>query len=481
MIRTLFALATSSVMMGVLMTAVPASAKDPNSPEIPRTAAAAPRIAPNAVEFSLDNGLDVVVIPDHRAPVVTHMIWYRVGAADEQTGQSGIAHFLEHLMFKGTDKNPDGAFSARITEIGGEENAFTSSDYTAYFQRVAKEHLGEMMAMEADRMTGLVLSDAVVNPERDVVLEERRTRIENDPGALLSEALSATLYKNHPYGRPVIGWQHEIKALNRQAALDFYKRYYTPNNAVLVVAGDVEPDEVRQLAEQTYGKIAARPDGVRAPRPAEPPMVGAQTLTVRDEKVREPTLQRAFPVPSSNTAKDGESEALTVLADIVGGGSTSRFYDDLVRGKGLATYAGAYYQSSSLDDTRFVIYGIPKPGVSLAELQSALEQSIADLVKDGISEDELARAKSSVVAEAIYSQDSQQSMARIVGSAVINGRSLEEVQTWPERIQAVTAEQVRAAAEAYLNPDHSVTGYLEPKTADAGQNTDEPAIEGGKS
>lgn len=462
LIRSLSILATG-YLIGVLMTAVPALA-DENKPqtggaETTETA----RIAPNAVQFRLDNGLDVVVIPDRRAPVVTHMIWYRVGAADEQAGQSGIAHFLEHLMFKGTKKHPDGEFSERISEIGGEENAFTSSDYTAYFQRVAKQHLGEMMEFEADRMTNLVLSDDVVLPERDVVLEERRSRIENDPGSLLSEALSATLFKNHPYGRPVIGWQHEIKALDRETALDFYRRYYTPNNAILVVAGDVGPDEVRMLAEKTYGKIPARPDAVRTARPAEPPMVGPYTLTVRDEKVREPTLQRAFITPSSSTADPGTAEVLSVLADIVGGGTTSRFYDGLVRGKGLATYAGAYYQSSGVDDTRFVVYGVPKPGITLLDLQSEMERIIADLVENGVNEAELNRAKGSVVAQAIYSQDSQQSLARIVGSALANGRSLEEVQTWPQRIQAVTAEQVQAAAAKYLDPEKSVTGYLEPK------------------
>ncbi len=449
------------------MTAVPVHAADQKTAT---EAAAVPRIAPNAVQFRLENGLDVVVIPDRRAPVVTHMIWYRVGAADEVTGQSGIAHFLEHLMFKGTTAHPDGAFSERISEIGGEENAFTSADYTAYFQRVAKEHLGEMMAFEADRMTNLVLSDAVVIPERDVVLEERRQRIENDPGSLLSEALSATLYKNHPYGRPVIGWQHEISALDRRTALDFYNRYYTPNNALLVVAGDVGPDEVRALAEKTYGRITARPEAVRAPRPAEPPMVGPHTLTVRDEKVREPTLQRAFITPSSTTADSGGAEALSVLADIIGGGSTSRFYDGLVRGKGLATYAGAYYQSSGVDATRFVIYGVPKPGISLTDLEAEMERVIADLVENGVNEEELERAKSSVVAQAIYSQDSQQSLARIVGSALTNGSSLDKVQSWPERIQAVTAEQVSQAAAEFLKPEKSVTGYLKPIVKKAEQD-----------
>ncbi len=451
------------------MIAVPALAKDNKTSGTEPAAASAEvaKIAPNAVQFRLDNGLDVVVIPDRRAPVVTHMIWYRVGAADEDTGQSGIAHFLEHLMFKGTKKHPGSEFSKRITEIGGQENAFTSADYTAYFQRVAKQHLGEMMEFEADRMTNLVLSDDVVDPERDVVLEERRSRVENDPGSLLSEALTATLFKNHPYGRPVIGWQHEIKALDRQTALDFYKRYYTPNNALLVVAGDVGPDEVRALAEETYGKIPARPEAVRMARPAEPPMVGPHTLTVRDGKVREPTLQLAFIAPYSSTAEPGVAEALIVLSDIVGGGTTSRFYDGLVRGKGLATYAGSYYQASGVDNTRFVLYGVPKPGVTLLDLQAEMERIVAELVENGVTEEELKRAKSSVVARAIYSQDSQQSMARIVGSALSNGRSLEDVQNWPAKIQAVTAEDVRSAAETFLDPEKSVTGYLEPKIKDA--------------
>src|SRR5687768_15675310 len=279
------------VSLGVLMAALPARAETP-TPE--PAAADIPRMAPNAVEFTLDNGMHVVVIPDHRAPVVTHMVWYRVGAADEQAGQSGIAHFLEHLMFKGTAENPGDTFRQRVSAIGGDENAFTSADYTAYFQRVAKENLGEMMRFEADRMTNLALTDAVVAPERDVVLNERRDRVEKNPDALMSEALMRILYMNHPYGRPIIGWNHEIRALDRQTALGFYKRYYTPNNAILVIAGDVQPDEVRRLAEETYGKIPPRPEAVRVARPAEPPPVGPRTITVRHENVREPQLQRAY-------------------------------------------------------------------------------------------------------------------------------------------------------------------------------------------
>jgi zinc protease len=421
-----------------------------------------PRMAPNAVEFALGNGMQVVVIPDHRAPVVTHMVWYRVGAADETSGQSGIAHFLEHLMFKGTAAHPGDEFRQRVAAIGGDENAFTSSDYTAYFQRVAKENLGEMMAFEADRMTNLTLTDAMVATERDVVLNERRDRVERNPDAMLNEALLRILYLNHPYGRPIVGWNHEIRALDRTTALDFYRRYYTPNNAILVVAGDVMPEEVRRLAEDSYGKIAARPEAVRAARPTEPAPVGPRTVTVRDEKVREPQLQRAYIVPSAVTAEPGEAEALSLLAEILGGGATSRFYDQLVRGNGAATYAGAHYQSNGLDDSRFVIYGLPKPGTELRDLERRMESVISELQANGVTEEELERAKRSAVAQAIYSLDSQATLANIVGQALSVGRDLADIQNWPARIQAVTAADVQAVARKYLQPEASATGYLEP-------------------
>ncbi|WP_084175082.1 M16 family metallopeptidase [Afifella pfennigii] len=432
------------------------------------TEAAAPvaKIAPNAQEFTLDNGMDVVVIPDKRAPVVTHMVWYRVGSADEAPGQSGNAHFLEHLMFKGTKNHPEGEFSSRVSAIGGEENAFTSNDYTGYYQRVAKEYLPEMMAFEADRMSNLVLTDEVVAPERDVILEERRMRVDNDPGSQMNEALNRIFYLNHPYGRPTIGWEHEIRALNTETALDFYKRYYTPSNAILVVAGDVTPEEVRRLAEETYGQIASRPDSARPARPSEPISPGARSITVRDEKVREPNLMQFYAVPSAVTGAPGEAEALSVLSDILGGGSTSRFYDELVRGDGLATYAGAYYTPTAVDDGRLIVYAVPRSGVQLETLKAGIEASIRKIAEEGVSEEELTRAKNSVVADAVYSQDSQQSLARIIGSALAAGRSLEDVQTWPARIQEVTAQEVREVAQRYLDPQRAATGYLKP-VADA--------------
>lgn len=429
------------------------------------------RIGGNAVTETLDNGLQVVVIPDRRAPVVTHMIWYKVGAADEPPGQSGVAHFLEHLMFKGTPKHPGGEFSAKVAEIGGQENAFTSSDYTAYFQRVAKEHLGLVMGFEADRMENLILTEEVVAPERQVVLEERAQRVDNDPGARLGETLDAMLYVNHPYGTPVIGWEAEIAALTAETAIAFYNRYYTPNNAVLVVAGDVEPDEVMALAKDTYGKVARRAEPPARVRPAEPVIFGARSVTLADPRVRQPSVREAWLVPSYTTAEPGEGEALDLLADILGGGATSRLYRKLVVEDGLATSAGGYYQSTGVDSTRFLVYGVPRDGVSLDDLRDGMRGVIAEIAENGISAEELERAKRKVLASAIYAQDSQSSLARIFGSSLTTGGTIADVQDWPSRIQTVTADQVQAAAVKYLSGDGSVTAYLTGKQEKGGNKS----------
>lgn len=440
-------------------------------------AAASPRIAdaagPEVSQFSLPNGLQVMVIPDHRTPVVTHMVWYKVGSADEQPGKSGIAHFLEHLMFKGTEAHPQGQFSAEVARLGGQENAFTSQDYTAYFQRVAKEHLGTVMGFEADRMTGLKLSDEVVLPERDVVLEERRMRTDNDPGTRLSEVLQATTYVNHPYQHPIIGWEHEIKHLNREDALAFYRRFYAPNNALLVVAGDVDPTEVKVLAEKTYGKVARADTPPRA-RPQEPEPRAHRRVALADPRVAQPSLQRGYLVPSTRTAEPGESEALEVLSHILGGGQTGRLYRALVAEKGLAAGAGAWYQSTAYDATRFVAYASPRPGVSLEELEAAVDAVIAELQEKGVDELELSRAKTRLTADAIYSQDNQATLARIYGAAWATGMSADDVRAWPDRVKAVTADEVKQAARRYLKPERAVTGHLKQAEAPKDPARDAP-------
>jgi len=410
--------------------------------------------------FTLANGLEVVVVPDHRAPIVTHMIWYKVGAADETPGKSGLAHFLEHLMFKGTEKNPGDAFSRQVAEIGGQENAFTASDYTGFFQRVPRNHLKEMMALEADRITGLVLTDDVVRPELNVVLEEQNMRVANNPAARLGEQMDAALYLNHPYGRPVIGWRSEIEQLNREDALAFYRRFYSPNNAVVVVAGDVTAEEVKADAEATYGKIADRADINPRHRPMEPLQEAPRTVTLADLRVEQPSVSRDYLVPSESSAKSGESEALEVLAHVLGSGENCRLYRALVIERGLALNAGATYSGTAVDYSKFAVFGVPKPGVSLPQLEAAIDGILAELIAQGVSSDELDRAKTRLIAEAVYAEDNQATLARWYGSALATGQTVENVRAWPDRIRAVTAEAVQNAARTWLDRQRSVTGYL---------------------
>jgi zinc protease len=415
---------------------------------------------PDVTSFTLSNGLQVVVVPDHRAPVVTHMIWYKVGAADETPGKSGLAHFLEHLMFKGTAKNPGATFSQRVAEIGGEENAFTGSDYTGFYERVPRSHLKEMMAFEADRMTGLVLTDDVVEPELKVVLEEQYMRIANNPGARLSEQMDAALYLNHPYGRPVIGWRHEIEKLDRDDALAFYRRFYTPNNAIVVVAGDVTPDEVKADAEATYGKVADRAPTNMRQRPTEPQPEAPRTVTLADPRVEQPSVSRDYLVPSTTTAQPGESEALDILAHVLGSGEDCRLYRTLVVDKGIALNAGAYYSGTALDYAEFGVYGAPKPGVSLRDVEAGIDGVLNDVIDHGITADELDRAETRLIADAVYAEDNQVTLARWYGSALATGETVDMVRTWPDRIRAVTAQDVQQAARTWLDRRRSVTGYL---------------------
>jgi zinc protease len=411
--------------------------------------------------FSLGNGLKVVVIPDHRTPVVTQMIWYKVGSADETPGKSGLAHFLEHLMFKGTTKHPADEFSQTVLRIGGNENAFTSSDYTGYFQRVPREQLAKMMEFEADRMTGLVLKDENVLPERDVVLEEYNMRVANNPDARLNDQIMAALYLNHPYGRPVIGWHHEIEKLNREDALAFYRRFYAPNNATLVIAGDVDAKDVRAMAERTFGEVAPQPaiPALRV-RPQEPEPVAPRTVTLADPRVEQPTVKRYYLVPSAHTAAAGESPALDVLAQLLGGGSNSYLYRALVVDQPLAVSAGAGYQGTALDETQFSIAASPKPGVAFATVEEAIDRVISDVERNPVPAEDLERVKTQLIAEAIYAQDNQATLARWYGAALTTGLSIDDVRSWPDRIRAVTAEQVRAAAQKWLDKKRSVTGYL---------------------
>jgi zinc protease len=423
----------------------------------PRAGAAA---GPDVAHFTLGNGLEVVVIPDHRTPVVTHMVWYKVGSADETAGKSGLAHFLEHLMFKGTKKNPLGRYSQTVATLGGQENAFTTDDYTAYYQRVPRERLKTLMEFESDRMTGLVLTDEVVKPELQVVLEEQNMRVANNPGARLGEQVEAALYLNHPYGRPVIGWRHEIEKLDREGALAFYRRFYTPNNAVLVVAGDVTAEEVRTLAEATYGRVERVAEIAPRDRPKEPVQEAARTVTLADPRVTQPSLRRVYLAPSASTAAAGESEALDVLSSLLGSGSNSRLYQTLVIDQDIALGVGASYDGTALDYSPFQVSVTPKSGTTLPQIEAAMDAVLAEVIDKGVTAEELERCKNRLIASTVYAQDNQTTLARWFGAALATGLTVEQVQSWPDRVRQVTADSVRAVARRYLDKRRSVTGYL---------------------
>ena len=418
--------------------------------------------SPRVTEFTLNNGLHVLVIPDHRAPVVTQMIWYKAGAADEPPGASGIAHFLEHLMFKGTDQIPTGQFSKTIARNGGEDNAFTNHDVTAFFQRVSKDRLPLVMEMEADRMANLRLTEDDVSTERKVILEERRTRVDNDPRSILQEQMMAALYANHPYGTPIIGWEHEIRGLERADAFAFYKRFYAPNNAILVVAGDVEPDEVKTLAESSFGKIAANGTANGRHRPKEPPRSAPVRVTLEDARAGRTTVQRYYLAPSYAAAESGEAEALDLLMRVAAAGSVSRLYKRLVVEERKAASAGGWYSDSGVDSGRLGFYAIAAPNVSAEELQAAIASVIAELRDTGVAQDELDRARASYLAEFIYTSDSQSRMARHYGWRLATGMTVADVEQWPDRLKRVTVDDLREVARKYLVGKNSVTGYLLP-------------------
>jgi zinc protease len=426
-------------------------------------------IAPQAEQFMLANGMQVVVIPDHRAPIVTHMVWYKIGAADEARGHSGVAHFLEHLMFKGTMKNPAGKSSQWLATVGGQENAFTSYDYTAFYQRTTKNYLPQLMEFESDRMTGLVLSDANVLPERDVIMEERRQTVEQRPESLLGEAMEAALYQNHPYGMPVIGWMHEMQQLTTQDALNFYGRFYTPNNAILIVAGDVTTDEVRKLAEGTYGKVQRRAEPPPRKRAEEPPPRTPRTVTYADPRVQQVSLTRQYHVPSYAGQKHDYAPALEVLEQILGG-STGRLYQRLVVEKGIAAAASASYDGQMLDSGTFTLGVTPKSAADFPAIEQEIGAVVQDVADNGVKAEELERARSSLLANTIYAEDNQVYLARLFGAGLTTGLSFDEIRQWPQKIAAVTADDIRKATQVWLRKEGSVTGYLiqgEQKTAPA--------------
>ncbi|MEM7520699.1 MAG: pitrilysin family protein [Pseudomonadota bacterium] len=410
--------------------------------------------------FTLDNGMDVVVVEDHRAPAVQQMVWYRAGSADEPKGMSGVAHFLEHLLFKATENMESGEFSSVVAANGGRDNAFTSYDYTAYFQRVAADRLELMMRMEADRMRNIRPTEEDIRTERDVIIEERNQRTENSPGALFNEQLNAAQYLNHGYGTPIIGWRHEMETLDMDAVMSFYDAHYAPNNAILVVSGDVEPEEVRALAEKYYGVIPANPDIKPRTRTQEPPQLAERRLTLRDARVAQPYVTRSYLAPERDPGAQEKAAALTMLAEILGGGTTSFLNEKLQFDTQVATFTGAYYRGGSLDDTTFDFVIVPTPGVSLQEAEDAMDAAVAEFMKTGVDLEQLDRIKLQIRADQIYARDDAERVANRYGRALSIGLSVQDVQEWPAVLDAVTPEDIMQAAQEVFDVRRSVTGWL---------------------
>ncbi|HEY5339327.1 MAG TPA: pitrilysin family protein [Rhizomicrobium sp.] len=412
-------------------------------------------------QFALQNGMQVIVVPDHRAPVITQMLWFRVGAVDDPPGLSGLAHFFEHMMFRGTPTVKGDQFAQTVARNGGENNAFTTHDYTAFYEEIAKDRLRIVMGLEADRMANLDLSDPNVNTERSVVLEERRMRVDNDPQSLMREQMEASLYMGHPYSRPVIGWPEEVRHIGRREAQDFYTHHYAPNNAILVVAGDVTREDVRAAAEEAYAKVPSRQLVPRAEF-AQPQRLGPTRLTISRPDVKVPLFMRLYRTTSYTEAKPGEAEALETLATLLGGDETSTLYRELVVKRKLATAAGAQYSGYTRDDGEFGVYAVPRPGVSLQQIEQAVDQILAAYAKAPPPAGDLQRAKTQLVAGAIYQRDSQYQMAAAYGQALVIGLTTDDVDQWPDRIRAVAPAAVKDAASNDLTINESVTGYLMP-------------------
>ena len=422
-------------------------------------------LAAHIHEFKLDNGMKVIVQEDHRSPVVVSQLWYRAGSMDEFNGTTGVAHVLEHMMFKGTRKVPAGQFSRIIAAAGGKENAFTSRDTTVYFQQLEKSHLELSLKLEADRMANLNLSEAEFAKEIQVVMEERRLRTDDKPQALVGEQLMAATFQAHPYGRPVIGWMNDLENLRAQEARDWYRRWYAPNNATLVVVGDVDAPTVLRLAKKYFGPLKPQKLPERKPQ-TEPEQKGERRLIVK-APAKLSYLAMAYRAPSlRNTTSDWEPYALEILAGVLDGNGAARLNRDLVRRDRLAVQISAGYDAVNRGPALFEIDGTPSEGTPVGDLEIAIRGQIERIKQDGVSEEELQRVKAQVIAADVYQRDSMFYQAMQIGTLESAGLSWRDLAGYPQRLMAVTAEQVQAVARKYLNDDQLTVAVLDPQPID---------------
>jgi zinc protease len=416
-------------------------------------------------EFTLANGLRVIVMPNRRAPVVTQSLWYRVGSTVEKKGKTGLAHFLEHLMFKGTTKYPKGEFDRLMKENGAQHNAFTTSDYTGYYQRISADKLELVLDLESDRMKNLVLAEADVITERDVVKNERLQRIENDPSGPFWEASRVALYGTHPYGRPVIGEMNDVASLTLDDALGFYRSYYQPKNAVLVISGDVDPVQTKSLVEKYYGVLQnSSKAAIIEPLPGVT-LPAAKRSELIDPRVSTPLIAKVNLAPSSAGKNGRESLALQFFAAIIGAGMESRLYDELVTKQGIAAQVSASTSMETIGDGQVSIYAVPNPGVGIDKLEKALDYELRQVLDVGITQAELDREINRAYANLVYMLDDREVFAREAGVGVMLGLSPKDVfdtSAW----STLTPDEVMAAARKYIIPTSAITGVLMRSEAD---------------
>ena len=435
-----------------------------------------------AQHYTLANGMTLIVQPDRRAPTAVHMVWLRVGSMDEVDGTSGVAHVLEHMLFKGTKTLKAGEFSRRVAALGGRENAFTSLDYTGYFQQIPAGRLQHVMKLEADRFANNRWPDAEFTKEIEVVKEERRMRTEDNPRSLLYETLMATAYMASPYRRPIVGWMSDLDAMTPDDARDFYKQWYVPANAVVVVVGDVEPAQVKRLADQTYGKIPARAVPARKPR-VEPQQVGQRRMELK-APADQAYVSLAYKVPglrnlTQPTAEDDDALALTVLAAVLDGYSGARLERALSQGADrVADSAGASNGLLGRGPQLFILDGVPAPGKTAAQVEAALREQVARIAREGISAAELERVKTQWVASEVYKRDSLFNQARELGTYWVLGLPLDANDRLLTRLRAVTAEQVQAVAARYFGDDQLTVATLLPQPPDPNRPRRKPAAGG---
>lgn len=421
--------------------------------------------AANPYEYRLANGLKVVVKEDPRAPVAVSQIWYRVGSMDEVNGTTGVAHVLEHMMFKGTRKVPAGQFSKIIAEAGGRENAFTNRDSTTYFEQLQVGQLPLAFRLEADRMANLALTEREFSKEIKVVMEERRMRTDDDPQALVDEQLNAVAFEAHPYHHPVIGWMNDLENMRVEDARAWYQHWYAPNNATLVVVGDVKHDAVFRLAQQYFGALKPRVLPLRKEQ-KEPLQRGIRRVAVK-APAKQPYLMMAYRTPVlRDVAGDWEPYALKILAGVLDGYSAARLNQSLVRESRLANDVGAGYDEISRGPGLFIIEGTPSEGKSVADLEQGIRNEIARLQRDGVSDEELQRVKAQVVAAQVYQRDSMFYQGMLIGNLEISGLSWRDEKTLLEKLKDVTADQVKEVANKYLHNDGLTVATLDPQPLD---------------